>query len=96
MNIAIYGYGNLGRGVECAAHFAEDATLIGVFTRRDPSSVKTASDVPVYSAEDILSFQDQIDVLILCGGSALEEMPSSIQQNLGTRANKHKVTYTYT
>ena len=72
MNIAIYGYGNLGRGVECAAHFAEDATLIGVFTRRDPSSVKTASDVPVYSAEDILSFRDQIDVLILCGGSATD------------------------
>ncbi len=72
MNIAIYGYGNLGRGVECAAHFAEDVTLIGVFTRRDPTSVKTASDVPVYSAEDILSFRDQIDVLILCGGSATD------------------------
>ncbi len=72
MKIAIYGYGNLGRGVECAATAAEDATLVGVFTRRDPSSVKTLTGVPVYSAADILSYKDEIDVLILCGGSATD------------------------
>ncbi len=72
MNIAIYGYGNLGRGVECAAHAAPDATLIGVFTRRDPAALKTLTGVPVYSAGEILSHKDKIDVLILCGGSATD------------------------
>ena len=41
MNIAIYGYGNLGRGVECAVQQNADMSLVGVFTRRDPASVKT-------------------------------------------------------
>ena len=72
MKLAIYGYGNLGRGVECAAARAEDAELIGVFTRRDPASVKARSGVPVYRAEDIGSFKDKIDVLVICGGSATD------------------------
>ena len=72
MKLAIYGYGNLGKGVECAAAKAQDAELVGIFTRRDPSSVKPHSGVPVYPAADILNFRDDIDVLIICGGSATD------------------------
>ena len=72
MKIAIYGYGNLGRGVECAVTAAPDAELTGIFTRRDPSSVKPHTAVPVYPAADIPAHRDEIDVLILCGGSATD------------------------
>ena len=72
MKIAIYGYGNLGRGVESAVKYHTDAELVGVFTRRAPESVKTVSGVPVFSADKILDFKDKIDVLILCGGSATD------------------------
>lgn len=71
MKIAIYGYGNLGRGVEAAMKYHTDCSLVAVFTRRDPSTVKTAG-APVYSADSILDFKDKIDVLILCGGSATD------------------------
>ena len=72
MRIAIYGYGNLGKGVECAVKYHKDMELVGVFTRRSPESVKTVSGADVYSADDILSFKDKIDVLIICGGSATD------------------------
>ena len=72
MKIGIYGYGNLGRGVESAAKYNADIEIVGVFTRRDPKSVATLTGIPVYSASDILSFKDKIDVLILCGGSATD------------------------
>ena len=72
MKLAIYGYGNLGRGVECAAQQNSDIELIGVFTRRNPSDVKTLFNTPVYSADDILDFKGKIDVLIICGGSATD------------------------
>lgn len=72
MKIAIYGYGNLGRGVECAAKYNPDVELIGVFTRRDPDTVKTLTGIPVYSASSVLDFKGKIDVLILCGGSATD------------------------
>ena len=72
MKIAIYGYGNLGKGVECAVYNAEDAVLTGVFTRRDPNSIKTLSGAPVYSADDLQKFKNDIDVLIICGGSATD------------------------
>ena len=72
MKIGIYGYGNLGRGVECAIKYHGDAELVGVFTRRPPESVKTVSDARVYHIDKILDFKDQIDVLILCGGSATD------------------------
>ena len=72
MKVAIYGYGNLGRGVECALAKAPDAELIGVFTRRSPESVQTRTGVPVYRASELDSFQGKIDVLILCGGSATD------------------------
>ena len=72
MNIAIYGYGNIGRGVECAAQETPDLTLTGVYTRRDPQTVKTRTGVPVYAAADIEAHKDEIDVLIICGGSATD------------------------
>ncbi len=83
MNIAIYGYGNLGRGVECAVHQNSDMTLIGVFTRRDPATVKTVYNTPVYAVSDIDAFADRIDVLILCGGSAtdLPEMTPALAKD---------------
>lgn len=72
MKIAIYGYGNLGRGVECATKYHTDAELVAIFTRRPPESVKTVLDVPVYSADRILEFKGKIDALIICGGSATD------------------------
>lgn len=72
MRVAIYGYGNLGRGVECAVRDNRDMELFGVFTRRDPSSLKTLTGANVYSANDILNYTDDIDVLIICGGSATD------------------------
>ena len=83
MKIAIYGYGNLGRGVECATKYHTDAELVGIFTRRAPESVKTVLGVPVYSADRVLEFKDEIDVLILCGGSAtdLPEMTPALAKN---------------
>ena len=72
MKIGIYGYGNLGRGVECAAKYHKDVELVGVFTRRAPETVKTVSGVPVYSVDKIEEFCGKIDVLILCGGSATD------------------------
>lgn len=70
MRIAIAGYGNLGRGVECAVQNAPDAELVGVFTRRNPEDVQTQTGVPVYPMEAAAGMADQIDVMILCGGSA--------------------------
>lgn len=72
MKIAIMGYGNLGKGVECAVSQNEDMELTAVFTRRAPETVKTVSGVPVYPADQILEKKDEIDVLILCGGSATD------------------------
>lgn len=72
MKIAIYGYGNLGRGVEFAATQASDTELVGIFTRRDPSTVHPHTNTPVYSTDDLEKFKDQIDVLIICGGSATD------------------------
>ena len=73
MNIGICGYGNLGRGVEAAIHHLEDMNLVGIFTRREPSTLTPLyTETPVYSVKDLLSFKDQIDVLILCAGSATD------------------------
>lgn len=70
IRIAIAGYGNLGRGVESALRTSEDMELVAVFSRRDPASVQTRTGVPVYSMERAVELKDQIDVMILCGGSA--------------------------
>ena len=72
IRIAILGYGNLGRGIECAVRQNEDMELVAVFTRRDPSSVVTVSGAPVYSAGQLLQKKEEIDVLMLCGGSATD------------------------
>lgn len=70
LKLAIAGYGNLGRGVECAVSQAPDMELVALFTRRAPDSIKTASGVPVYHMDCAIEMKDEIDVLILCGGSA--------------------------
>ena len=73
MRIGIYGYGNLGRGVECAIMQNPDARLVAVFTRRDPESVKILTpSAKVEKAENVLLYKDEIDVLIICGGSATD------------------------
>ncbi len=83
MKIAIYGYGNLGRGVEYAAKQNPDTELVGVFTRRLPKTVKSATGVSVYSASEILNFKDKIDVIVICGGSAtdLPEMTPTLARH---------------
>ncbi len=68
IKIGIVGYGNLGKGVECCLTQTGDLELEAIFTRRDPSSLKTNSKVE--SIENIKEYKDKIDVMILCGGSA--------------------------
>jgi len=71
--IGIYGYGNLGRGVESAIQQNDDLELVAVFTRRDPASMTIATaGVPVVAAADAPLYADKIDVMILCGGSATD------------------------
>ncbi|MBR0366100.1 MAG: diaminopimelate dehydrogenase [Clostridia bacterium] len=73
IRIGILGYGNLGKGIECAVKQNDDMELRAVFTRRDPQAVKIQTEgVPVYRAEDAVAHKDEIDVLILCGGSATD------------------------
>lgn len=70
---AIMGYGNLGKGIECAIRQNEDMELKAIFTRRAPETLHTLTQgVPVYSANDVIKYKDDIDVLILCGGSATD------------------------
>lgn len=70
IKVAIVGYGNLGRGVECAVTRTDDMELVALFTRRNPESIVTRTNIPVYHIDNILDMKDKIDVLILCGGSA--------------------------
>ena len=72
MKIGIYGYGNLGRGVEAALRQNPDMEIVGVFSRRDPATVKTVTGIPVYSASLAEDFATEIDVMIICGGSATD------------------------
>ena len=73
MRIGIMGYGNLGKGIECAIKQNPDMELVAVFSRRDPSTVKILTEgVKVYSMDDAVKMKDEIDVLILCGGSATD------------------------
>lgn len=73
MRIGIAGYGNLGRGVECAIKQNTDMELVGVFTRRNPSDVTLLTQgVKVYSISEAVNMKDQIDVMIICGGSATD------------------------
>lgn len=72
IRIGILGYGNLGRGVELAIQHCPDMELSGVFTRRDPRALQTVTGAKVYSMEQAETMQDDIDVMILCGGSATD------------------------
>ena len=73
IKIGIYGYGNLGRGVESAILQNPDMTLAAVFTRRDPASLKIQTQgVPVLHVDDAPSMVGKIDVMVLCGGSATD------------------------
>ena len=73
IRIGIAGYGNLGRGVECAIRQNDDLELAVVFTRRDPATVKIQTEgVPVCRTEEAADWKDKIDVLIICGGSATD------------------------
>lgn len=73
IRLGILGYGNLGRGVECAVRQNRDMELVAVFTRRDPKTVKILTETAtVCSVEDVPLWKDKIDVLILCGGSATD------------------------
>ncbi len=73
IRIAIFGYGNLGRGVEAAIKQNSDMELVGVFTRRPPETLKiNTAGVPVYHADRVAEFQNEVDCLIICGGSATD------------------------
>ena len=73
IKIAIAGYGNLGKGVECAVKQNADTELFGIFTRRNPVDVKTVfPESKVYKIDDILNYKNDIDVLVICGGSATD------------------------
>ena len=73
IRVGILGYGNLGRGVECAIRQNPDMELRAVFTRRAPETVKILTEgVPVYHVDEAEAKKDEIDVLILCGGSATD------------------------
>ena len=73
IRVGIYGYGNLGKGVESAIRQNKDMELVAVFTRRDPESVKIRTQgVAVCHIDDMVGYKDKIDVMILCGGSATD------------------------
>ena len=73
IRVGILGYGNLGKGVECAIKHNPDMELKAVFTRRNPDSLSILTEgAKVYPAEEVLSMKDEIDVMILCGGSATD------------------------
>ena len=84
IRIGIVGYGNLAKGAECAISQNPDMELTAVFTRRKPETVKVQTPgVPVVAMEDILSYKDKVDVLLLCGGSAtdLPEMTPALAKD---------------
>ncbi len=73
IRVGILGYGNLGKGFECAITQNPDMELAAVFTRRNPESVKVRTEgVKELHADELDHMQDEIDVLILCGGSATD------------------------
>lgn len=73
IRIGIMGYGNLGRGIECAIRQNPDMELAAVFTRRDPKTVSILTDgAAVCSVSEAEDWKDKIDVMILCGGSATD------------------------
>ena len=79
IKIAICGYGNLGRGIEKEIKKSKDMEFVGIFTRRDPNSLQTASDTPVFSIKEMENWQDKVDVMIMCGGSATD-LPEQVPE----------------
>ncbi len=75
IRLGIVGYGNIGRGVAQAIRMNPDMELVAFFSRRDPALVEldpADAGTPVYAAKDAANYQDQIDVMLLCGGSATD------------------------
>ena len=92
IRIGILGYGNLGRGVESAIAHNEDMELVGVFTRRNPENVKVrTAGVKVLEASELEHMQDQIDVLVLCGGSVsgIVDARTTTKEQIGLMMTKH-------
>lgn len=87
IRIGIVGYGNIGKGVELAVARNEDMELKAVFTRRSPENVEIHTDSAiVMHMDDMISMKDEIDVMVLCGGSAtdLPIMGPEIVRNFNT------------
>lgn len=79
IRLGILGYGNLGRGVQYAASQNPDMEVVAVFTRRNPSDVRTVLPVTVEKTDNLIKYADKIDVMILCGGSATDLPQQSVQ-----------------
>lgn len=82
IRVAVLGYGNLGRGVEAAVQKNKDMELVAIFSRREPSAFAQAASVPFVHVSELPSYQDKVDVLVLCGGSATdlpEQTPEYVQ-----------------
>ena len=94
MRIGIIGYGNLGRGVECAIRQNPDMELVAVFTRRAPESVSILTEgALVCSVDEVEQWKDKIDVMILCGGSATdlpEQTPKYAKVSDAIQRNVHQ------
>ena len=72
IKVGLYGYGNIAKGVESAVKQNKDMEVTCVFTRRNPETVKTISGAKVYRTDDVLNHKEDIDVLVMCGGSATD------------------------
>ena len=72
IKVGLYGYGNISKGVECAVKQNKDMEVTCVFTRRNPETVSTISGAKVYKTDDVLNYKDDVDVLVMCGGSATD------------------------
>ncbi len=72
IKVGLYGYGNIAKGVECAVKQNKDMEVTCVFTRRNPETVSTISGAKVYKTDDVLNHKDDVDVLVMCGGSATD------------------------
>lgn len=83
IRVAILGYGNLGRGVEAAVLNNSDMELVAIFSRRSPDSFTEKAAAPFVQVSELPQYQDRIDVLVLCGGSATdlpEQTPEYVRQ----------------
>ena len=79
IKIAICGYGNLGKGIESEIPKSKDMELVAIFTRRNPESLVAKSSVPIININDINNWNDKIDVVIMCGGSATD-LPNQVPE----------------